>query len=361
MYRILVEDDPYLRIAPVILDPHSSEEHRRAIADFMAHDVSDFIQWCENLRSKIPGLYPAKVELVSSQDGLRAALPDADAAIVETLQIGEPELLRAPKLAIVQKFGSILSNINVSACVKRGIVVESRRRRVNVAVAEHAFTLMIALAKRLCETAGLVDERALRAAGFDPTPYDRRYTTNSNFARIGRLKTLNGAIFGALGMGEIGRELARRAMCFGMTVIYHQRHRMSELDEQALGAQFAGFQELLERSDFIALNVPLNAWTRAMLGREALAAVKSGVIIVNTSRAALVDEKALLDALNSGRIGGYGLDVGYQEPAEPDEPLLKYRNVILTPHTAVAGRENGLEDMADIFVKLWRALVPNPA
>ena len=83
---------------------------------------------------------------------------------------------------------------------------------------------------------------------------------------------------------------------------------------------------------------------------------KRGVIIVNTSRAALFDREALLEGLDCGHIGGYGLDVGYHEPAEPGEPLLNYPNVILTPHTAVAGRENGLKDLADIFANLWRAI-----
>ena len=356
MFRILVEDDPYLRIVPTILDPDASDDHRKAIADFLAHDVPDFAQWCRRLRETMPGLYPAKIELAYDQDDLRAKLPHADGVIVENLRIGEAELLLAPRLAIVQKFGTLIANIDVSACEKRGIPVEIQHRRVNVAVAEHAFALMIALAKRLVETAGLVAESDLRDAGFDPTPYDRRYTTNSNFARIGGLRTLNGSIFGALGTGEIGREVARRAASFGMKVLYHQRNRMSAPDEAALGAEYVPFHELLERSDFLALNLPLNASTKGIIDRKALHNLKRGAIIVNTARAQLIDREALLEALDSGRLGGYGLDVGYDEPAKPGEPLRKYKNVILTPHTAVAGRENGLADMTDIFTKLWRAM-----
>jgi phosphoglycerate dehydrogenase-like enzyme len=196
----------------------------------------------------------------------------------------------------------------------------------------------------------------LRHAGFDPTPYDRRYTTNSNFARISGLKTLNGSVFGALGAGEIGRELARRAASFGMKVLYHQRQRMSTGDENATGAEYVSFEELLERSDFLSLNLPLNAATKGILDRKALRSLKRGAIVVNTARAQLIERDALFEALDSGHLGGYGLDVGYDEPAKPGEPLGKYRNVILTPHTAVAGRENGLLDMADIFTRLWRAI-----
>jgi phosphoglycerate dehydrogenase-like enzyme len=356
MARILVEDDDYLRIVPTILDPEASKERRNATADFVRHDIPDFARWCSALWQTIPDLYPATVEFALDQDDLRAKLPLADAAIVESLRIGEAELERAPRLAAVLKFGTRASNIDIAACEKFGISVETHARRVNVAVAEHAFTLMIALAKRLCETAGLVDEAALRNAGFDPTPYDRRYTTNSNFARIPGLRTLNGSTFGAIGMGEIGRNVARRAAAFGMTVIYHQRHRLSASDEHEYGAEFVSLHELLERSDFVSLHLPLNASTRGIIDRTALQTVKPGAILVNIARARLVDREALLEALDSGRLGGYGLDVGYEEPASPDEPLLRYKNVILTPHLAVAGRENGLRDMTDVFTKLNRAI-----
>ena len=356
MTRILVEDDPYLRIVPAILDARASEAHKRAIADFMRHDVPDFEAWCRVMSAEVPALYPAEIELVSSQDQLRAALPRADAAIVEGFRIGEEELAAGPSLAIVQKFGTILSNIDVSACAKRNVKVAIQRRRVNIAVAEHGFALMIALAKRLCETDGLVEEGALREAGFDPTPYDRRYTTNSNFARIPRLKTLNGSVLGALGSGEIGREFIRRAAAFGMEVLYHQRHPMSAEDEAEIGARYAPLREVLENADFIALNLPLNAATKGILNRDTLAVCKPGVVIVNTARAALIEREALMAELDSGQIGGYGLDVGYKEPAEPGEPLLNYANVILTPHTAIASRENGLKDLADMFRNIALAI-----
>jgi phosphoglycerate dehydrogenase-like enzyme len=361
MFRILVEDDPYLRIVPTILASDAPEDQRRAIADFVAHDVRDFAEWYRRFRETVPGLYPAKIEFAISQEDLRSKLPQADAVIVESLRIGEDELGTAPRLAIVQKFGTILGNIDLAACARRNVPVVIQRRRVNIAVAEHAFAMMIGLAKRLIETAGLVEEADLRRAGFDPTPYDRRYTTNSNFARIPGLRTLNGSTFGALGMGEIGRELARRAAAFGMKVVYYQRTRMNEPDESVFAAQYVPFQELLQRSDFLAINLPLNGTTKGIVDRKAFQSLKRGAIVVNTARAELVEREALLTALDSGQLGGYGLDVGYAEPAKPGEVLLNYKNVILTPHTAVAGRENGLLDMADIFTRLWRALVPDRA
>jgi phosphoglycerate dehydrogenase-like enzyme len=196
MNQILVENDDYLRIVPALLDPKASEERRIAIAGFVRHDVPGFAGWCRDLWRTIPDLCPATVEFAGDQDDLQAKLPFADGVIVESLQIGETELALAPSLAAVVKFGTLVSNIDVAACTKHGVPVAIHPRRVNIALAEHAFTLMIALAKRLCETAKLVDHTAVRKAGFDPTPYDRRYTTNSNFGQIPGLRTLNRSTLG---------------------------------------------------------------------------------------------------------------------------------------------------------------------
>jgi phosphoglycerate dehydrogenase-like enzyme len=361
MFRILVENDPYLRIVPVILDPHASEDHRKAIIDFVAHDEPDFDGWCRRLHEKLPSLYPAEIKMVSTQEELRDEISNADGLIVEALAVGEEELSRATRLAIVHKFGSLIPKIDVAACKKRGIAVEIQPRRVNVAVAEHAFCLMIALAKRLQNTIGIVEAEALRKAGFDPSPYDRRHTTNSNFARVGGLKTLYGSTLGALGLGEIGRNVARRAKAFGMDVLYYQRNRMSEAEEKDIGATYVSFEELLARSDFISIHLPLNEGTDGILDRKALALVKPGVVIVNIARARLIERDALIEALDSGRIGAYGLDVNYEEPTKPGDPLLNYPNVILTPHTAVAGRENGLRDMEDIFTRMAQAMTAKHA
>lgn len=361
MLRILVEDDPYLRIVPVLLDPRVTDEHRAALADFMAHDINDFEGWLRAFRQEVAGLFPAQVELVKDQADFHRRLPGAAAAIIETLDYGEAELKLSDDLRIVHKFGTIISSIDVTACAKSNMSVRVQKRRVNVAVAEQAFTLMIALARRLCETNKIVDAKALDASGFDARPYDRRYTTNSNYGRIPKVQMLYGRVFGALGMGEIGREVASRASAFGMKVLYHQRTRMSATDEAFYNAEYVSFDELLRRSDFLSLHVPLNDGTKGILDNAALAKLKPGAILVNIARAQLVNREALHDALATGRLGGYGLDVGYEEPALPDEPLKQFKNVILTPHTAVAQRDAGLLDMADICKRVWEAVIMQKA
>jgi phosphoglycerate dehydrogenase-like enzyme len=358
MTRIVVEADAILRIVPVILDPATPAEHVRAITEFFAFDEPDFAGWCRRVQQKLPGLYPATVEFVRDEAELAARIGAADALIVESLKVGPALLAGAPRLAIVQKFGTNTANIDIDACTRRGIAVAIQRRRVNIAVAEQAFALMLALAKRVPTLAGMVTEPALRQAGFDPTPYDRRYTGNSNFARIGGLRTLAGAVLGIVGMGEIGREVAARAAAFGMRVLYHQRHPLSAMEERMLGARYGALDEIMATADYIVPALPLDASTRAIIGSVQLAQVKPGAILVNVARAELVDHDALVEALGSGRLSGFALDVGYREPTPPEEPLLTFTggNVILMPHTAPAHRQNGLDDMEEMCLKLWRAV-----
>ena len=357
MTLIVVEDDAILRTVPVILDADCEEARAKAVAEFYRHDVPDFYGWRDRLRARIPGLYPAKIVFADDQADLRAKIGDAEGVIVESLSVGEPELAAAKRLKSVLRFGHLPGNVDVTACARHGVVVDVQRRRVNVAVAEHALLLMLALAKRLPETAGIVTEAELRENGWDPTPYDRRYTGNSNFARITGLKMLSGATLGILGLGEIGREIARRAAAFGMRILYHQRNRIPAVEEWSMNATYCPLPELLARSDFFSVNVPLTKATRGMIDAAALAHLKPGCIVVDVARAEIIDRDALLAALDSGRIGGFGLDVGYEEPTKPDDKLLSYPNVLLTPHTAIAGRDNGIADMEEMYGKMWRAIV----
>lgn len=356
MVRIVVEEDKFLRMLPVIFDPGTPEEHQRAIADFFAHDEPDFAGWCRRVRQQIPGLFPAEIVFARDQADLKDKLATAAGVVVESLRIGDAELAAAPRLAIVHKFGALIPNIDAEACARRGVTVELLRRRVNVAVAEQAFALILALVKRVCELNGLVHAAALQKAGFALRPYDRRYTGNSNFARIPGLRTLRGATLGLIGLGEIGGELARRARAFEMDVLYFQRHRAGAVDEAMLGARHVALAELMERSDVVSIQLPLNESTRGLIGRDLLQRLKPGAIFVDVARAELIDRQALYEALDSGRLGGFGIDVGYEEPARPDEKLLTYPNVVYLPHTAVAARQNALDDVEEMCLKLWRAI-----
>jgi len=345
---IVIEDDPFTRVIQIVLDPETGAERRAAFADFFAHDEPDFPGWCARLRARIPALAPAEVRMAFSQEELRERLPGADAVVVESLRVGREELKAGARLALVQKYGALVRDIDTAACAARGVAVLTQRRRANIACAEHALALMLMLARKLKRLEGLVTRERLEAAGHPFAPFDRRHTPYTNFGRIPGLRALFGSTLGIIGLGEIGTELALRAAAFGMRVLYHQRNRVSPEEERRWQAQYATLDELLAQSDWVVPQLPLDDSTRGFLGRERLARLKPGACLVNVARAELVERGALVDALASGRLGGLGLDPLYETPARDDEALLAFENVVLTPNTAAQPRFNALEDIEEL-------------
>jgi phosphoglycerate dehydrogenase-like enzyme len=353
---VVAQDDVIIRTVQVVLDPDTPAERRAAFADYFSVDVPDFDSWLAHIRAQVPGLFPATVHMVKDQDAFHAALPDADAAVIESLAMGEKQLDLAGRLKVVQNFGIDLRNIDQAACAKRGVAVKPLRRRVNIAVAEHAMALMLALAKRICLTHGRLDVASLEQVGFPARMYDRRHVAGANWSRVDGLVTLSGATLGALGLGEIGREVALRARGFDMDVLYHQRNRLPDDLEARFGARYCGFEEILERSDVVSIHLPLNTATEGMIDAAAFRRMKPGALLVNISRAAIIERDALIEALESGKLGGAGLDVHYAEPGEADDPLKRFNNTVLTPHNAVASRVNAAADMEELVGNLAEAV-----
>jgi phosphoglycerate dehydrogenase-like enzyme len=256
----------------------------------------------------------------------------------------------------VQKFGTITGSIDREACAARGIPVLTLRRRANIACAEHAMALMLALSRKLTRVAGRISVEQLRAAGYSPKTYDRRHTANSNWARVGGLSLLCGATLGIVGLGEIGRELAVRAAAFGMRILYHQRRPLPDAEAARWHAEYRPFDALLAESDWISINVPGNPSTRHMFDRAAFARMKSGARLINIARADVVEREALIDGLQSGRLGGFALDPLYEAPGRADDPLLGFDNVVITPHLAAQPRWNALDDLSDLICQLDKAL-----
>jgi len=354
---IVVEDDPFPRLVQVVLDPETPEVRRAAFAHFFAHEMPDFPGWCDRLRGRLPRLFPAMVRLVSDEVALLATMRGALVAVVESLPIGPRAIdATAGSLRVVQKYGTVLSNIDQKACRAAGVQVLTLRRRANIACAEHALAMMLALARNIPQTNGLVSVEQLQAAGYSPTQYDRAHTANANWARVTGTRTLYGKQLGIVGLGEIGRELAMRASAFGMRLVYTQRHALASDEEARYGVTFTGLDELLSTSDFASIHLPATDATRGIIGERELARIKRGAILVNVSRPQLIKRAALLEALRAGRLGGFGLDPHYDAPGRPDDPLLAFGNVIVTPHIAAAPRFNSLDDFEELLTGLDRAL-----
>jgi len=353
---LVIEDDRFLRVVEVVLDPKASEERRAAYADFFAHDEPDFDGWCVKLRQRVPKLYPAEVRIVEDQDALRNNLADANALIVESLSVGADEIAAAPQLKAVQKYGVDLRRIDGAACAAKNVAVLTLRRRANIACAELAFTLMLMLSRRVNELQGRISAEALAAFGHAYKPFDRRHTPNSNWGRVPGLKILFGTTVGIIGLGEIGREFALRAAAFGMRLLYTQRQRAPEEMERQYQATFRPMADLLAESDWVVPLVPSTPATQNLIGRAEFERMRQGARLVNISRAAVVDRAALLDALRSGRLGGFGLDPLYESPGRDDDELLKFPNVVMTPHIAAQPRFNALDDLEDMITALARKL-----
>jgi phosphoglycerate dehydrogenase-like enzyme len=351
---IVVEDDPFTRLIPLVLDPNSSEERRAAFADFMSTDEPDFAGWCARVRKNAAALYPAEVRLVTTEDEMRANFKVCTALVVESFRVGRDDLAAAPKLKVLQKFGTGLRNIDAAACADKGVKLLTLRRRANVSCAEHAFGLMLMLARKLDELDGLVTIERIKAKQGAFRPFQRQHTPGGNYARLGNTRALNGATIGIIGLGEIGHEIAIRARAFAMNVLYHQRTRAPERQERELGARHVPLATLLAESDWILPQLPTLPSTRDLLGRVEFAQVKHGAYLVNVANAAIINRDALIEALRSGQLAGAALDVHHQEPLAEDDELLSFDNVILTPRMAGSPRFNGLNDFEELITKLAR-------
>jgi phosphoglycerate dehydrogenase-like enzyme len=351
---LVVEDDPWTRVLQVALDPATSAERVAAFADFMSTDVPDFAGWCERMRTIAGPLYPAEMRMAETQEDLRAALPEADAAVVEGLQIGAPELARAPRLRVVYRYGFVMRNIDTAACAARGIKVLTIRRRPNIACAEQAIGMMLMLARRMHRINGLISIEQVEAAGYPYKPFDRRHTAHGNWARIPGMRMLFQSTAGIIGLGEIGREIAARLQPFGMRVLYTQRTRLPADDESALGVEYASLDDLLAQSDWVIPQLPAGPGTRNLLNRERLFQMKRGACIVNVSRPDVTAREDLIEALRSGHLGGFALDAQYEEPGRSDDELSTFDNVVLMPHMAGSPRTNGLGDFEEMIKNLAR-------
>jgi phosphoglycerate dehydrogenase-like enzyme len=355
--KFVVENDTFLRLIQVVLDPAAPAERIAAFAHFCAHDLPDFRGWYERVRGRVQHLFPAEVRLVDHQAELLENVPGSRAVVVESLGVGEKEIAAAGgTLRIVQKYGATTPRIDRAACDSAGVQVLTVRRRANISTAEQALTLMLALARQLNQNTNLISEEQLRAAGYSPTRYDRSHTPNGNWARIAGLVTLYQRQLGIIGLGEIGRELALRAAALEMPIVYAQRHRLPMDVEQRYQATYCPLDELLSTSDCVSIHLPRSRETDGFIGRRELGIMKPGAFLINVSQPQMVDRLALAEALASGRLGGFGLDTFYDEPGSADDPLLKFRNVIISPHLGGSPRFNSLDDIEELLVNIGKEL-----
>jgi glyoxylate reductase len=256
-------------------------------------------------------------------DGLLTTLTDRiDAELLDA----------APDLRIVANLAVGYDNIDVPAATARKVLITNTPGVLTETVADLNLALILAFARRMPE-----GDRAVRQGGWGQW---------SPHFLLGR--DVHGTMLGIVGLGAIGIAVARRARGFGMKLLYCNRTRKPDAEAE-LGLEYCSLEELLRRSDWVSVNVALNAETRHIIGAEQLGMMKRDAVLVNTARGGAIDQDALVQALRDRRIGGAALDVFAVEPIPPDDPLLQFDNVIVLPHLGSASVETRTK-MTDLCV-----------
>lgn len=277
--------------------------------------------------------------LVDKKDELLKLVPECSAIIVRNKTQVRGELLNAAKkLRVVGRLGVGLDNIDVTECRNRDITVIPATGANNVSVAEYVMAALLMLARGCYQSLDEVAE-----------------------GKWPRERMVGGEIFGKtlglLGFGGIARDVARRAQAFGMNVIACDPFLPDDApDWKAYDVTPASLDDMLARADAVSLHVPLTDGTRNLFSAECILRMKKGAFLVNTARGGIVDEKALADALISGRLGGAMMDVFGKEPLPADSPLAAAPHCLLTPHIAGVTHESNTRVSAMIAEKVAAAL-----
>jgi glyoxylate reductase len=281
------------------------------------------------------------------EGSLTAPRPDVDALAVVGEVIDARTLELFPNLRLVANYGVGYDDIDVAACAAHGVAVTNTPGVLNAATADLALALILATRRRVVESDSFV--RAGR--------WGTDWASTTLLAQ-----EVSGATLGIVGLGRIGKAVARRARGFEMRLLYTKRERLPPDEEHELGLDYRDLDDLLREADIVTVHVPLAAETELLLDARRLGLLHDGACLVNTARGALIDEPALVAELTAGRIRA-GLDVFIDEPNVPPE-LLELPNVVLTPHLGSATQETR-EAMTRVLVDNLQAAeagrpLPNP-
>lgn len=268
---------------------------------------------CDVVVKSDPDRLPSEAELIDGVKGKDALLS------LLTEKITDKVMDAAPKLKVISNYAVGFNNIDIEAATERGIVVTNTPGVLTEATADFTWALLMAVARRVVES--------------------DRYTRAGHFQAWGPLLFLGhdiyGKTIGIIGMGRIGEAVARRAQGFQMNILYNSRTRKDKTTESELGATYTSVDQLLRQSDFVVLTTPLTPETTHLISVKQLEAMKPTAFLINTARGPVVDEQALVNALQHKAIAGAGLDVYENEPAL-SSGLADLDNVVLAPHIASA-------------------------
>jgi D-3-phosphoglycerate dehydrogenase len=255
-----------------------------------------------------------------THDELAKLIPDYSGLIVRSKTVVDAGIIdRGARLRVIGRAGTGVDNIDVSAATRRGIVVMNAAEGNTITTAEHTFAMLLALGRQIPQATA-----SMREGKWE----------KKRFLGI----ELMGKTLGVVGLGRIGRAVAERASCFGMTVVGYDPYFTKDAASK-MGIEMINLEDLFAAADFITVHTPLTDETRGIINSASIEKMKPGVRIINCARGGLVDEKALAAAIRAGKVAGAALDVFEQEPPSPDNPLLGIDRVILTPHLGASTEE----------------------
>lgn len=273
-----------------------------------------------------------------SEDELVAIIGEYDALLVRSQTRVTPKIMEAGKqLKVVGRAGVGVDNIDLDAATQRGIIVINAPDGNTITTCEHTFAMMMAVARHI------------------PQAYLK--TVNGTWDRKSFLGVeLRGKTLGVLGMGRIGSEVAKRAKAFGMNIMGYDPF-MTEERAEKLGVKLASVDEIVRNADFMTVHTPLTPETRHMIGKAQFEVMKPGMRIVNCARGGIIDEIALVDAIDNGIVAGAAFDVFEVEPPAEDHPFLSHPKIIVTPHlgaSTVEAQENVAIDVSEQVIHILR-------
>lgn len=253
-------------------------------------------------------------------DGLKAIIADYDALIVRSgTQVSEDVIALASRLKVVGRAGVGLDNVDLKAATKKGIIAMNTPGGNTTSTAEHAFSLIMALARNIPQAHG-----SMKAGKWE----------RNKFQGV----ELYGKTLGVIGLGRIGSTVAKFAQGFGMTIKAYDPFLSAEMAAKR-GIAVSTLEDLIKNSDFITIHVPKTDETNGMIGEKEIAMMKKNVRLINCARGGIINEEALAKALEAKRIAGAALDVFNEEPVNPGNPLLKFDQCVLTPHLGASTAE----------------------
>ena len=294
----------------------------------------------------LPGMNVVTAPADMDDDEKIDLVRDADFIMLFPGKISDKVLQAAHKCKLIQLLSAGYDEMNLPLAEDLGIAVANNGGANRVAVAEHTIMLMLATHRRMMWYANNVK------AGRWKEEQDRKIDVFE----------LEGKTLGIIGMGNIGRQVARRAAAFDLELQYYDKyHPLTPVEEETMGIKAVPMDTLLETSDIVSVHVPMTRGTYGMIGKRELELMKPTGVVINTSRGGIIDEEALAEALVSGTISAAGLDVMEHEPPDPNDPLLQIENLIITPHTAGPTLESIPKRAANAFENIQHVWSGQPA